>query len=179
MAKTFVTNGTGSQQTLSPIQNEKIPIYATRADAEADLSNLAENQIVATKDLGYNVAVPVDVIENGNMHAVTSNAVYNALLPTNSTNKGHITLSGGFTIAWAKVSPSGTTITAVLDVLFSSVINVQATMRNNNGATGEFYIDKTTSTSGGKTQIIGYTTRSDNGAGVPNEFDILVFGFIS
>lgn len=79
MAKTFVTNGTGSQQTLSPILDEKIPVYDTRADAEADLSNLEENQIIATKDLGYNVAVPVDAIENGNMHAVTSNAVYDAL----------------------------------------------------------------------------------------------------
>ena len=78
MAKTFVTSGTGAQQTLSPIQNEKIPVYASVADAEADLSNLSENQIVATKDSGDELAQPVDVIQSGNMHAVTSNAVANS-----------------------------------------------------------------------------------------------------
>lgn len=50
MAKTFRTQGAGSQQTLHEIEDEKIPVYDTKADAEADLANLAEEQIVATKD---------------------------------------------------------------------------------------------------------------------------------
>lgn len=47
---TFRTEGSGAQQTLHEIEDEKIPIYDTKADAEADLANLAEGQIVATKD---------------------------------------------------------------------------------------------------------------------------------
>lgn len=52
MAKTFRTSGAGSQQTLHEIEDEKIPVYDTKADAEADLANLEEGQIVGTKDPG-------------------------------------------------------------------------------------------------------------------------------
>lgn len=50
MAKSFYTQGTGSAQTLNDSQDEKIPVYATKALAQADLANLAEGQIIATKD---------------------------------------------------------------------------------------------------------------------------------
>jgi hypothetical protein len=50
--KTFSTSGTGNQQTLSPIESNKIPIYDSVADVEADLANLEEGQFVATKDTG-------------------------------------------------------------------------------------------------------------------------------
>lgn len=82
MAKQFFTNGTGSQQTLTPSQNEKVAIYDTVADAEADLTNLEEGQVVATPDTGDELAQPVDTVASGNMHAVTSNAVYNSFLDT-------------------------------------------------------------------------------------------------
>lgn len=75
MAKTFRTVGSGSAQTTEPIENNKIPIYDTKADAEADLANLTAGQIIATKDEGNETSTPVDVVEDGNMHAVTSNAV--------------------------------------------------------------------------------------------------------
>ena len=78
MAKTFYTNGTGSQQTLTGSQNEKVAVYDTVADAEADLANLAVGQIVATKDTGTELSQPVDVVEEGNLHAVSSDAVYQA-----------------------------------------------------------------------------------------------------
>ena len=52
MSKTFRTVGSGSQQTLHQIEDEKIPVYATQADLEADLANLEEGQIVATEDGG-------------------------------------------------------------------------------------------------------------------------------
>ena len=73
--KTFSTTGTGSQQTLSEIESDKIPVYDTKTDAESDLANLAVGQIIATKDEGNETSTPVDVVEDGNMHAVTSNAV--------------------------------------------------------------------------------------------------------
>ena len=76
--KTFRTVGSGSTQTLEQIENNKIPVYETKAAAEADIANLSEGQIIATKDEGNENAKPVDVVESGNMHAVTSNAVADA-----------------------------------------------------------------------------------------------------
>lgn len=77
--KTFSTSGTGSQQSLSEIENNKIPVYDTKTDAESDLANLTVGQIIATKDEGNETSTPVDVVQDGNMHAVTSNAVANVL----------------------------------------------------------------------------------------------------
>lgn len=73
--KTFSTSGTGNQQTLSEIESNNVPIYDSRADVEADLANLSVGQIVATKDTGDELAQPVNVVEEGNLHAVSSNAV--------------------------------------------------------------------------------------------------------
>ena len=75
--KTFRTSGTGSQQTLSPIESDKMPIYETMADAETDLTNLEEGQLVGIEDTGDELAQPVDTVKAGNLHAVTSNAVAN------------------------------------------------------------------------------------------------------
>ena len=60
---------------LEQVPTEKIPVYKTKAAAEADIANLSDGQIIATKDEGNENAKPVDVVESGNMHAVTSNAV--------------------------------------------------------------------------------------------------------
>ena len=57
----------------------EIPLYETKEAAEADIANLSDGQIIATKDEGNENAKPVDVVESGNMHAVTSNAVASAL----------------------------------------------------------------------------------------------------
>ena len=57
----------------------EIPLYETKAAAEADIANLSDGQIIATKDEGNENAKPVDVVESGNMHAVTSNAVAKSL----------------------------------------------------------------------------------------------------
>ena len=77
--KTFRTVGSGSTQTLEPIENNKIPVYETKAAAEADIANLSDGQIIGTKDEGNELPNPVDVVESGNLHAVTSNAVASAL----------------------------------------------------------------------------------------------------
>ena len=73
--KTFRTVGSGASQTTEPIENNKIPIYETKTAAEADIANLSDGQIIGTKDEGNELPNPVDVVESGNMHAVTSNAV--------------------------------------------------------------------------------------------------------
>ena len=73
--KTFRTVGSGNTQSLEPIENNKIPVYETKAAAEADIANLSDGQIIATKDEGNENAKPVDVVESGNLHAVTGNAV--------------------------------------------------------------------------------------------------------
>ena len=74
--KTFRTVGSGSTQTIEPIENNKIPVYETKTAAETDLVNLKVGQIIATKDEGNELSNPVDVVQDGNMHAVTSNAVF-------------------------------------------------------------------------------------------------------
>lgn len=77
--KSYVTSGTGSAQTLSEVQNTNVVVYDTKADAEADLSNLSKGQIVATKDSGDELAQPVNEVALNNLHSVTSNAVAIAL----------------------------------------------------------------------------------------------------
>lgn len=73
--KTFRTVGSGNTQSLEPIENNKIPVYETKTAAENDLVNLEVGQIIATNDEGSELSNPVDAVEDGNMHAVTSNAV--------------------------------------------------------------------------------------------------------
>ena len=76
--KLLFTEGIGASQTTTNAQDEKIPVYETKAAAENDLANLEVGQIVATKDEGNELSNPVDVVQDGNMHAVTSNAVADA-----------------------------------------------------------------------------------------------------
>ena len=80
MAKQFLANRSGQTPTLDEVPNETIKIYPTEAALDADLANLEEDEIVAT-DEDNNPAsgtqYPVDVVQDGNMHAVTSNAVFN------------------------------------------------------------------------------------------------------
>ena len=89
--KTFSTSGPGNQQTLSEIESDKMPIYDSLTDVEADLANLSVGQIVATKDTGSELSAPVDVIQNGNMHAVTSNAVAEKVAIINNSLENKLT----------------------------------------------------------------------------------------
>ena len=86
--KTFRTVGSGSTQTIEPIENNKIPVYETKTAAETDLVNLEVGQIIATKDEGNELSNPVDVVQDGNMHAVTSNAVAKVLGEHNGIFRG-------------------------------------------------------------------------------------------
>ena len=73
--KLLFTEGIGASQTTTNAQDEKIPVYETKTAAETDFANLEVGQIIATKDEGSELSNPVDVVQDGNMHAVTSNAV--------------------------------------------------------------------------------------------------------
>ena len=86
--KTFRTVGSGSTQTIEPIENNKIPVYETKTAAETDLANLGVGQIIAIKDEGNELSNPVDVVQDGNMHAVTSNAVAKVLGEHNGIFRG-------------------------------------------------------------------------------------------
>ena len=77
--KLLFTEGIGASQTTTNAQDEKIPVYETIDAASADLANLEVGQIIATNDKGSELSNPVDVIEDGNMKAVTSNAVADGL----------------------------------------------------------------------------------------------------
>ena len=77
--KLLFTEGIGASQTTTNAQDEKIPVYETKTAAETDLANLEVGQIIATKDEGNELSAPVDVVQDGNMHAVTSNAVADVL----------------------------------------------------------------------------------------------------
>lgn len=68
---------TPNTPTLEQVPTEKVPIYETLAAAESDLANLNAGQIIATPDTGAELANVTDTVQAGNMHAVTSNAVYN------------------------------------------------------------------------------------------------------
>ena len=49
MAKEYFTNNTGASQTLNASDQSKIKIYDSKTDMDTDISNIAENEIVATK----------------------------------------------------------------------------------------------------------------------------------
>lgn len=71
-----------STPTLEQVPTERIPTYESLADAEADLTNLAAGQIIATTDEGASeLLTTVDAVEAGNIRPVTSNAVYEYLQP--------------------------------------------------------------------------------------------------
>lgn len=77
--KLLFTEGIGASQTTTNAQDEKIPVYETKTAAENDLANLEVGQIIATNDTGSELSNPVDIVEDGNMKAVTSNAVADGL----------------------------------------------------------------------------------------------------
>jgi hypothetical protein len=109
--KTFSTSGTGNQQTLEEIESEKLPVYTDETAVLADLANLADGQIGATADTGSELSAPTDIVQSGNMHAVTSNAVFLASSPnyankqlifdglTRYENNAYVVPDNGFLIA--------------------------------------------------------------------------------
>ena len=161
--KTFRTVGSGSAQTTEPIENNKIPVYDTKTDAEADLANLTVGQIIATKDEGSEVSIPVDVVQDGNMHAVTSNAVadYTYSKYDNTAN---------YQKTFAKVGNLGT-YTRIVDItagtnlgytenlsnLFTNILSVQISCASYGGR----YIDTYWQNTNDASLTIIYTATND------------------
>ena len=90
MAKTFRTVGSGSSQTLHQIEDEKIPVYATKADLEADLANLEEGQIVATEDGGGDEQTLMEYVDS-RLETTTTEISMSTFL---TGSKAHLNKSG-------------------------------------------------------------------------------------
>ena len=154
MPRQFYTEGTGNQQILHGAQDEKLPVYATLADAEADLANLEEGQIIATKDVGSEMSIPVNEVRSGEMHAVTSNAVSKSLSYSTEEKK-----TGGY---WADSKPiyqktyTGLTIEASVTTI-DTLTNVSKFIR------AEFLITIYTDTN--RTTVSSYDTSASTGNG--------------
>ena len=123
MSRTFRTVGSGASQTTEPIENNKIPIYETKAAAEADIANLSDGQIIGTKDEGNENAKPVDVVEKGNMHAVTSNAVF-AYVNNVEAIEPTINSSSAYTVLELKVIKTGNVISIAGIVTINSQLEI-------------------------------------------------------
>lgn len=75
--KQFIANRGGQTPLLEEVPNEKIKIYDSKADADLDLANIEENEIIATKaGESEGVVEVVDTVEEDNPNAVSSGAVY-------------------------------------------------------------------------------------------------------
>lgn len=129
--KTFRTVGSGNTQTTEPIENNKIPVYETNAAAEADIANLSDGQIIATKDEGNELSNPVDVVQDGNMHAVTSNAVAKSVADRVSKIKNMIS---------GTVSPNADYADFDLEPLENTICNVHVVGNSNKIYLGKFNI---------------------------------------
>lgn len=96
-------------QALQTIDGADIEVYPTLADAEADLANLDVGQFIATEQGGDGIT---DAVTDGDMRAVTSNAVADSL--SYSTTE---TLTGG---TWIDGKP-------IYRQIVTSTNNVQTT----------------------------------------------------
>lgn len=78
MSKQFIVDRytTPGTPALDPVATAKVPVYDTEADLDADLANIPDGQLASWVEEGANLSVPVDEVKSGDMHAVTSNAVY-------------------------------------------------------------------------------------------------------
>lgn len=97
--KTFRTVGSGSTQTIEPIENNKIPVYETKTAAENDLVNLEVGQIIATKDEGNELSNPAYIGEhNGIFRGKCLNGNPATMYPTLPIGNTKNLPGGGYTI---------------------------------------------------------------------------------
>lgn len=131
--KLLFTEGIGASQTTTNAQDEKIPVYETKTAAETDLANLEVGQIIATKDEGNELSNPVDVVQDGNMHAVTSNAVAESV-------DGRVRkLTNKFT---GSISPNNDYMDFDLSLLENKICNIMIIGNANKIYLGKFNVAK-------------------------------------
>ena len=151
MAKEFYTSGIGSAQTLSPSDESKIKIYPTEAALDADLANLEEDEIVAT-DEDNNPAsgtqYPVDVVQDGNMHAVTSNAVFSMVKSVEYTGT-----TGADGMLWGAFGSIDVSKVLSVIVITATGKNTSAVI-SNSSSSGTTYGIKLFSVNAGGTQVV-------------------------
>ena len=127
---------TPNTPTLEQVPTEKIPIYENRAAVEADLANLEEGQLVATPDTGDELAQPVDVVEEGNLHAVSSNAVANIFGASIDNTKFSIsttnTLANYTGIAYINISRQSTDAVVIYE-------DDKQLLEDDRGSTASYY----------------------------------------
>lgn len=140
-----------SNPTMKVTQDDKIPIYDSKADAEADLANIEEGGIVATKDTGASEKV-VDVVQDGNMNPVTSNAVYDAINEkTGGRTFRNVVIPGNYynidsSSAWtvAKVNRMFTDLISAIGISASdeTAYTGQVAVSNGNSYVGSFVLTR-------------------------------------
>ena len=118
---------------LEQVPTEKIPVYETKTAAENDLVNLEVGQIIATNDEGNELSNPVDVVQDGNMHAVTSNAVTESV--SNRVEKVKNMFPGN-------ISPNYNYMDFDLSLLENKICNVMITGNANKIYLGKFNVAK-------------------------------------
>ena len=127
--KLLFTEGIGASQTTTNAQDEKIPVYETKTAAETDLVNLEVGQIIATNDKGSELSNPVDVVQDGNMHAVTSNAVFDYVNNVEVINPT-INTDSNYNVLEVKVIKTGNLVS------IAGIITVKAQLESVVVATG-------------------------------------------
>ena len=144
--KLLFTEGIGASQTTTNAQDEKIPVYETKTAAETDLANLEVGQIIATKDEGNELSNPVDVVQDGNMHAVTSNAVADGLsYSTEEVKTGGKWIDGKpiyrKTLVFTNQTliRNDTTLIGITDIPINKIIKTEETLFNTAGLAGSTY----------------------------------------
>lgn len=114
--------------TMKVTQDDKIPVYDSLADAQADIANLEEGQIGLTEDTGATEKV-VDVVQDGNMNPVTSNAVYD-----NLQIRPKVTRGSGYTLAEAfdnaHIQKNPVDIFGICDYVAETLIKTSAVADN-------------------------------------------------
>ncbi len=135
--KTFRTVGSGNTQTIEPIENNKIPVYETKTAAENDLVNLKVGQIIATKDEGNELSNPVDIVQDGNMHAVTSNAVADFAFDKSKIRMGYIVGGSATNDNWI-----ATFDTPFLDSDYIAIVTPESYSGGNSCPNGWYIVNK-------------------------------------
>lgn len=118
---------TPNTPTLEQVPTEKIPVYEDMAAAVADLANLAENQIIATHDTGSELSAPVDTVQSGNMHAVTSNAVAGIVNGESETIDGVIISKKGKIV---EIRCYGVTVNALTSITLAEKYRPSSSVTN-------------------------------------------------
>ena len=139
--KTYVTNGTGSSQTLELVANATF----NGSHAEWNALTLAQKAMYNIVNFNDDEAIGLtisDVVEDGNMNPVTSNAVYD-LFELDTVESGDITITAGGYQEWQStisVSKSGYHLVSAVAGPVGGTSSIDATVCNVHNYNGYFRV---------------------------------------